>query len=190
MAQNSKRFEIIKHLKESQKTINLQNNVQYIRHYLVLCYNKAMKNKVTFGEKIKNKRLQLNLSMDFVAQKAGITRSTLWAIENGSGNYTIDALFSVLNCLKISINLNGNEECNRKRATRTNSSLDKKINRFIVMCIEQYALNTNQSSGLVYKKLSKAGIIKELKDDYEDMHGMSTYSINEYIGKRLAGGAL
>ena len=33
--------------------------------------------------------------------------------------------------------------------------------------------------------LNKAGIINELKDDYEDMHGMSTYSTNEYIGKRL-----
>ena len=53
------------------------------------------------------------------------------------------------------------------------------------MCIEQYASSVNQGSGDVYTKLNEAGIIDELKEDYEDMHGMSTYSINEYIAKRL-----
>ena len=56
------------------------------------------------------------------------------------------------------------------------------------MCVEQYASSVNQSSGTIYNRLNKAGIIDELKDDYEDMHGMSTYSINEYISRRLSGG--
>ena len=77
----------------------------------------------------------------------------------------------------------------RKRATRTNSALDKKVNRFIVMCVEQYASSVNRSSGTIYNELNKAGVIDELIDDYEDMHGMSTYSINEYISRRLLGGA-
>ena len=68
-----------------------------------------------------------------------------------------------------------------------NTILDKKINRFIVMCVEQYASFVNQGSREVYNKLNELGIIDELKDDYEDMHGMSTYSINEYIDKRLKG---
>ena len=67
--------------------------------------------------------------------------------------------------------------------------IDKEINRFIVMCVEQYASSVNQSSGVTYCKLNKTGIIDELIDDYEDMHGMSTYSINEYISRRLLGGA-
>ena len=149
-----------------------------------------MENKVEIGTKLKNKRLQLNLRMDDVAREVGITRSTLWSIENGSGNYSIDTLIKLLSFLNMSIDIDNQESGNRKRATRTNSVLDKKINRFIVMCIEQYASSVNKSSSYIYNKLNKLGIIDELKDDYEDMHGMSTYSINEYIDKRLLGGAV
>lgn len=53
------------------------------------------------------------------------------------------------------------------------------------MCVEQYAYSVDQGSTFIYNKLSEAGIINELMDDYEDMHGMSTYSLNEYIAKRL-----
>ena len=151
----------------------------------IIVYNISMKNKIEIGEKIKNKRLQLNLRMDDVAREAGITRATLWSIENGNGNYTIDILLKLLNVLNMSIDIDEQERGMRRRATRTNSVLDKKINRFIVMCVEQYASYVNQSSSDVYNKLNKSGIINELKNDYEDMHGMSTYSLNEYIDKRL-----
>ena len=147
-----------------------------------------MNDKVIIGKKIKSRRLQLNMRMDDVAKETGITRATLWSIENGSGNYTIGALLKVLSLFRLSIDVNAQEQGVRKRATRTNSALDKRINRFIVMCVEQYASSVNQGSGAIYNELSKAGIIDELKDDYEDMHGMSTYSLNEYIGKRLSGG--
>lgn len=153
-------------------------------------YNLGMENKIEIGKKIKNKRLGLNLRMDDVAKEVGITRSTLWSIENGSGNYTIDVLFKLLSFLNMSIDINEQEKAVRQRATRTNSALDKKINRFIIMCVEQYASSVNKGSGEVYQELNESGIINELKDDYEDMHGMSTYSINEYISKRLLGGSL
>ena len=148
----------------------------------------SMNNKVNIGETIKNRRLQLNLRMDDVANEVGISRQTLSFIENGSGNYTIDNLLNLLSFLNLSINVEGQEQEERKRASRTNTALDKKINRFIVMCVEQYASSVNQSSGVIYNALHKAGIIDELKNDYEDMHGMSTYSLNEYIGKRLLRG--
>ena len=148
----------------------------------------SMNNKVNIGETIKNRRLQLNLRMDDVANEVGISRQTLSFIENGSGNYTIDNLLNLLSFLNLSINVEGQEQEERKRASRTNTALDKKINRFIVMCVEQYASSVNQSSGVIYNALQKAGIIDELKNDYEDMHGMSTYSLNEYIGKRLLRG--
>ena len=149
-----------------------------------------MEDKFEIGEKLRNKRLQLNLRMDDVAKKVGITRSTLWAIENGSGNYSIDTLLKLLNFLNMSLDIDIEEHGSRRRATRTVKALDKKINRFIVMCIEQYAAITNQSSAVTYNKLNEIGIINELRDDYEDMHGMSTYSINEYINKRLLGGTI
>ena len=144
-----------------------------------------MENKFQIGKKIKNKRLQLNLRMNDVAREIGVARSTLWSIENGNGNYSIDALLKLLNYLKMSIDVGTSEQATRKRATRTNSALDKRINRFIVMCVEQYASSINQDSETTYKILKEMGIINELKDDFEDMHGMSTYSLNEYIGKRL-----
>ena len=156
----------------------------------VSAYNKGMENKFQIGEKIKSKRLQLNLRMDDVARKVGITRSTLWAIENGNGNYTIDSILKLLSFLNMSIDINAQEQGARKRATRVNRVLDKKINRFIVMCVEQYASFVSKSSKTIYEQLNKSGIIDELKYDYEDMHGMSTYSLNEYIGKRLLGGAV
>ena len=146
-----------------------------------------MESKFEIGEKLKNKRLELNLRMDDVAKKVGITRSTLWSIENGNGNYTIDTLLKLLNFLNMSIDIDAQEKGIRRRATRINSALEKKINRFIIMCVEQYAESIDESSSSVFNKLKEAGLIEELKEDYEDMHGMSTYSLNEYIDKRLTG---
>ena len=154
-----------------------------------MVYNFGMENKLKIGSIIKHKRLELNLRMDDVANRVGITRSTLWSIENGKGNYTIDVFLKLVNILGLSLTLESQENKNeRKRATRVNTLLDKKINRFIIMCIEQYALKTNTDSKTTYNQLNKTGVIKELIDDYEDMHGMSTYSINEYISHRLQGG--
>lgn len=155
---------------------------------LTFLYTIGMESKFEIGQKLKNKRLELNLRMDDAAKEVGVTRSTLWAIENGSGNYTIDTLLRLVSFLNMSIDIGTQTQGNRKRASRTNSALDKKVNRFIVMCVEQYASSVNRSSGTTYNELNKAGIIDELKEDYEDMHGMSTYSINEYISRRLSGG--
>ena len=149
-----------------------------------------MDNKLEIGKKLKSRRLQLNLRMDDVADATGITRSTLWAIESGKGNYSIDSLLKLLAFLNLSFDLGGLQDGGRKRASRINSVLDKKINRFIVLCVEQYASCVNESSKETYAKLNKAGIIEELKDDYEGMHGMSTYSLNEYIERRLLGDAI
>ena len=58
---------------------------------------------------------------------------------------------------------------------------NKVVNRFIVMCVEQYALFTKRNSGEVYSILLTMGIIDELLNDYEDLHGMSTMYLNDYI---------
>lgn len=146
-----------------------------------------MNNRQEIGKKLKTERLALNLRAEDISKKTGITRSTLWSIESGRGNYTIDALLKVLNFLNMSLRLDTFAGSNkRRRATRVNTALDKKINRFLVMCIEQYAFKTGKDSKSVYKAMNEKGIIKELIDDYEDMHGMSTYSLNEYIESRLS----
>ena len=145
-----------------------------------------MENLTSIGEKIKNKRLELNLRMDDVAKMSGTNRSTLWSIENGKGNYSVSLLLSVLKALNLSIDVSGDYKIGkiRKRATRTNTIKDKRINRFIIMCVEQYARWKKIDSKSAYNLMSNSGVIQELTDDYEDMHGMSTEYINDYIDKR------
>lgn len=146
-----------------------------------------MEELLTLGKTIKAKRLALNMRMDDVAKKANITRATLWSIEKGTSNCSMTSLFKVLDVLGLSFNVSTNQPniSERDRATRTNTSLDKKINRFVIMCVEQYASSINSSSSVVYKKMSEKGIINDLIGDYEDLHGMSITYINEYIASLL-----
>ena len=124
--------------------------------------------------------------MEEVSRKADITRATLSSIENGSGNYSIDSLFDVLTILSIDLKLDQILiTSSKKRATRINTINDKNINRFIIMCVEQYASFSNKSGKDTYKILLVKGIIKELKEDYEDLHGMSTLYINDHISRLL-----
>jgi len=49
-----------------------------------------------FGEQIKLARLRRKLSAAVVAERAGISRSTLWQIEKGNSSVTFGAYFLVL----------------------------------------------------------------------------------------------
>jgi len=139
------------------------------------------------GKAIKEKRLSLNFRMDDLASMCGITRATLSSIENGKSNCSVSVLFKILDVLKLPFSLNENKEVSkRNRASRINTSLDKKINRFIIMCVQEYVKNVNGDSGKIYKKMLEKGVIKFLHDDYEDLHGESTTTINQYIGLLLA----
>lgn len=152
-------------------------------------YSLSMKNIVLLGKAIKEKRLSLNLTMDFVARKANITRATLWSIESGKGNYSINSLINVMNVLSMKLSIDEKDiNVERNRASRTNTALDKKINRFVIMCIEQYCSSIKKKSSEIYPQLIKKGIIDDLTNDYEDLHGMSTVYINDYIDSVLANG--
>ena len=50
-----------------------------------------------------------------------------------------------------------------------------------IKTVEQYALYVHQSSGVIYKQMDDKGIIDDLTNDYEDLHGMSSIYLNEYI---------
>lgn len=146
-----------------------------------------MNNLVKIGQSLKEKRLSLNLTMDAVAKEANITRATLWAIENGKGNYSINSLLSVMNVLSLDMVVNSQIKSKplRERASRINTLLNKKINRFIIMCVEQYCLEYNQESSKIYDQMKKMNVLDELKKDYEDLHGMSTTYLNSYIHSLL-----
>ena len=142
-----------------------------------------MNDLVKIGNKIKEKRLSLNLRMDDLAKKCEITRATLSLIEQGKANCSVETVFKLMNALGLSFELNDKEISikTRQRASRINSSLDKKINRFVIMCVEQYALNSKNSSHQTYIEMKNKGIIENLSNDYEDLHGMSLEYLNHYI---------
>ena len=148
-----------------------------------------METMTLFGKTIKEKRLSLNLRMDDVARMAGISRVTLWALENGEANCSLAAFFRVAEVLGMRLMIENQRASagDRRRATRANTVLSKKINRFIVLCIEQYALYSGTGSSSVYRQLKNKGVLEDLESDYEDLHGMSTVYLNEYIKARMGG---
>ncbi len=139
------------------------------------------------GKMIKEKRLAQNLRMDDVARKAGISRVTLWSIEKGEGNCSLSSLLRVMDVLglRMAVENQCSLERERDRATRANTVLSKKINRFIIMCVEQYALFSGSRSDVIYKEMERKGILDELESDYEDLHGMSTVYLNDYLKARM-----
>lgn len=160
---------------------NIFDVIPYLEYILI------MKNLAELGAKIKEKRLSLNLTMDSVSNQAGITRATLWYIETGKGNYSINSLMSVLKVLSLDLSFDNSTETevSRERASRINPLLSKKINRFIVMCVEQYCLEYMKDGEETYKKMLDTGVVNELTNDYEDLHGMSTEYLNSYIHSLL-----
>lgn len=51
------------------------------------------------GEQIKLARLRRNLSVDLTAERAGISRATLWKVEKGDPSVAIGIYASVLHAL-------------------------------------------------------------------------------------------
>ena len=51
------------------------------------------------GEQIKMARLRRNLSTELVAERAGISRATLWAVEKGTSTVAIGTYAAVLHAL-------------------------------------------------------------------------------------------
>jgi transcriptional regulator with XRE-family HTH domain len=53
----------------------------------------------TMGEQIKMARLRRKLSVELVSQRAGISRATLWAVENGAPSVSVGIYAAVLHAL-------------------------------------------------------------------------------------------
>ena len=51
------------------------------------------------GEQIKLARLRRNLSAELIAERAGISRATLWEIEKGASTVSIGAYAAVLHAI-------------------------------------------------------------------------------------------
>ena len=78
---------------------------------------KTEKMLADMGENIKLARLRRKLSTDQVAERANISRPTLWAIEKGSGSVAIGAYAQVLFVLGLEkdlVKLAGDDPLGRK----------------------------------------------------------------------------
>jgi len=53
----------------------------------------------TMGEQIKMARLRRRISTELVAERAGISRATLWAVEKGSPSVSVGIYAAVLHAL-------------------------------------------------------------------------------------------
>lgn len=53
----------------------------------------------TMGEQIKLARLRRNLAAELVAERAGISRATLWAVEKGTPTVSMGTYAAVLHAL-------------------------------------------------------------------------------------------
>ena len=77
------------------------------RHYKNNCVGEKMtaimpqtqKILETMGEQIKLARLRRRLSVELVAERAGISRATLWSVEKGSPSVAIGSYAAVLHAL-------------------------------------------------------------------------------------------
>ncbi len=148
-----------------------------------------MENLVSIGKTIKEKRLLLNMRMEDLAKQVGISRSLLWSIEKGDSNYSIKTLLALTKALDLKFDFEENQyKIRNERARRINSKLDKKINRFIVMCVTQYSKQYNSDFVDTYFEFLNKGLINEIECDYEDLHGMSTEYLNDYFFAIINGG--
>ena len=53
----------------------------------------------TMGDQIKKARLRRNLSTELVAERAGISRATLWSVEKGASSVALGTYAAVLHAL-------------------------------------------------------------------------------------------
>ena len=72
----------------------------------------------TMGEQIKAARLRRKLSATLVAERAGVSRSTLWKVENGNPSVAVGIYAAVLHALnnmdKDLLKIAGDDELGRR----------------------------------------------------------------------------
>ena len=82
------------------------------------------------GENLKLARKRRKLSMELLSERANISRSTLWSIEQGKANVSLETLLQVLSALGLAEDLKliaANDELGRKlQDASLISSKDKK----------------------------------------------------------------
>lgn len=139
------------------------------------------------GNSIKNARLEKGISTDFLAKSVSISRATLWSIEKGIGNASLNTYLNIANTLGLKINLfdKKTETVSNKRSPKRLTKEKIKRNRFEVFCIETYSAHIGSSSYEVYSLFRKEKLLNLLRTDYEDLHGMGTEYLMQFFDSYL-----
>ena len=56
---------------------------------------------------------------------------------------------------------------------------------FKAFCVEYYANHTGKTGPEVYEEFERSGLLKELENDYEDLHGMGMEALMQLFDERL-----
>jgi transcriptional regulator with XRE-family HTH domain len=64
-----------------------------------------MEVKKKFGDGIKKRRLEIGLSQERLAEKAGVHRTYLADVERGERNISLENIFKIITALDISISI-------------------------------------------------------------------------------------
>ncbi len=93
------------------------SGILYIMKEQVVLLPKAQKMLSEMGENLKLARLRRKLSTTQVAERAGISRATLWQIEKGTSTVSLGAYYQVLFVLGLDkdiLKLGGDDVLGRK----------------------------------------------------------------------------
>lgn len=92
-------------------------DITYVMKEAVVLFPKGKKILQTLGENLKLARLRRRLTAEQVAERAGISRFTLWQIEKGTPSVAMGAYFQVLFVLGLEqdfLKLGGDDLLGRK----------------------------------------------------------------------------
>jgi transcriptional regulator with XRE-family HTH domain len=78
----------------SNKNINFVQNIEQLKNFKLP--PKKQKLIHNLGENLRLARLRRNLSMELAAERANISRTTLWNLEKGNANVSLETLLQVL----------------------------------------------------------------------------------------------
>lgn len=76
--------------------INRKGSDIYMSKKTTVVMPRTLKSLEIMGEQIKLARLRRNLTVELVAERAGISRATLWAVEKGTPTVAIGTYGAVL----------------------------------------------------------------------------------------------
>lgn len=141
------------------------------------------------GNTIKTTRVSEGISAEGLSNAVNISRATLWSIENGKGNTSINTYLDIAAKLglKIDIGLHKTNVSEEKRAPKRITKEKVKKSQFEVFCIEKYATHIGLTGSSIYSLFVKQGLLDLLRKDYEDLHGMGTEYLMDFFDSYLEG---